>query len=156
MDASLIWKDPSVLAWCHSLLASYRHWMGTDLIEPSDDPASQSHALFHAPFVLVSHGIEDDPLLNYGNHMALSLWELSWDELIRTPSRVTAELANRAERERMLREAGANGHIKNYRGVRISKSGRRFMIEQAVVWNVLDLAGHRVGQAATFSNWRFL
>ena len=94
MEASPIWKEPSVLAWCHILLASYRHWMGTDLIEPSDNPASQSHALFHAPFVLVSHGIEDDPLLNYGNHMALSLWEFSWDELIRTPSRVTADSAS--------------------------------------------------------------
>jgi hypothetical protein len=155
MDAS-IWKQPSVVAWCHILLASYRHWIGTDLIEPGRDPASQSHILFHAPFVLVSHGIEDDPLLNYGNRMALTLWELSWEELVRTPSRVTAEPVNRAEREQMLQDAKSNGHIKNYRGVRISKSGRRFLIEQAVVWNVLDSAGHRVGQAATFSHWRFL
>jgi hypothetical protein len=88
--------------------------------------------------------------------MALTLWELSWEELVRTPSRVTAEPVNRAEREQMLQDAKSNGHIKNYRGVRISKSGRRFLIEQAVVWNVLDSAGHRVGQAATFSHWRFL
>ena len=156
MDASPIWKQPSVVAWCHVLLESYRHWIGTELIEPRGDPAFQSHILFHSPFVLVSHGIEDDPLLNYGNGMALSLWDLSWEELIRTPSRVTAEPVNRAEREQMLEEARTNGHIKNYRGVRVSRSGRRFMIEQAVVWNVLDSAGHRVGQAATFSEWRFL
>jgi hypothetical protein len=156
MDSSPIWKQPSVVAWCHLLLASYRHWIGANLIEPDGDPTSQSHTLFHAPFVLVSHGVEDDPLLNYGNRMALNLWELSWAELTRTPSRITAEPVNRAEREQMLQEASANGHIKNYRGIRISKSGRRFMIEQAVVWNVLNLAGHRVGQAATFSDWRFL
>jgi hypothetical protein len=145
-----------VVAWCHILLTSYHHWIGADLIEPAGDPASQSHMLFHSPFVLVSHGIEQDPLLNYGNRMALSLWELSWDELIRTPSRLTAEPVNRADREGMLEQARTNGHIRNYCGVRISKSGRRFLIEGAVVWNVVDSTGHRLGQAATFSDWRFL
>ena len=145
-----------MVAWSHILLVSYRHWMKADLIESSGDPASQAEALFHSPFVVVSHGIDDDPLLNYGNRMALNLWELSWDELTGTPSRLTAEPVNQAERKRMLKQASMAGHIKDYRGVRISKSGRRFLIEDAVVWNVVDTAGRRLGQAATFSEWRFL
>ncbi|HEX2055620.1 MAG TPA: MEKHLA domain-containing protein [Nitrospiraceae bacterium] len=156
MRTSPIWSSESVVMWSQVLLASYRHWLGTDLIEPVSDPVSRSRVLFHAPFVVVSHGVEEDPLLNYGNQMALSLWELSWDELMRTPSRLTAEPVNRAEREGMLEQARTNGHIKNYRGVRISKSGRRFLIEQAVVWNVVDSNGRRLGQAATFSTWSFL
>ncbi|MEX5220097.1 MAG: MEKHLA domain-containing protein [Nitrospiraceae bacterium] len=156
MDEIPIWTRPSVAEWCRTLLSSYRHWTGSELIEPSADGARRVQALFFAPFVLVSHGIEHDPVLNYGNRMALDLWEMSWDELTATPSRLTAEPINRMERERILEEARTRGHIANYRGVRISKSGRRFMIEHAVVWNVVDSTGRRIGQAATFSEWTFL
>lgn len=145
-----------MMEWCHTLLASYRHWTGAELIEPVADREYQSRILFLAPFVLVSHGIEDDPLLNYGNRTALSLWEMSWDELTTTPSRLTAEPVNQAEREEMLEEARTSGYIANYRGIRISKSGRRFLIDRAVVWNVVDSIGYRVGQAATFSDWKVL
>jgi hypothetical protein len=151
-----IWTWESVVAWSQILLVSYRRWLRADLIEPGGDPASQSHRLFHSPFVVVSHGIEDDPVLNYGNLMALTLWEFSWEELVRTPSRLTAEPADRTQRAGMLEQARTNGHITNYQGVRISKSGRRFLIEQAVVWNVVDSTGQPLGQAATFSHWRVL
>ncbi len=116
----------------------------------------QAHALFHAPFVIVSHGTQKDPILNYGSQLALTLWEMTWEQLMQTPSRLTAEPMNRAEREDMLERARAQGYIDNYRGVRISSSGRRFLIEQAVVWTVIDHAGHPRGQAATFSRWTFL
>jgi len=45
------------------------------------------------------------------------------------------------------------GFIDDYAGVRVAASGRRFRIEQAVVWNLLDDAGQRHGQAATFEHW---
>jgi hypothetical protein len=156
MDEIPVWTRPSVAAWCRTLLASYWHWTGSELIAPSADSARRIQALFFAPFVLVSHGIEEDPVLNYGNRMALDLWEMSWDELTATPSRLTAEPSNRMEREQILERARTRGHIADYRGVRISKSGRRFLIEHAVVWNVIDMAGRRLGQAATFSKWTFL
>ena len=41
-------------------------------------------------------------------------------------------------------------------GVRIAKSGRRFRIAQAIVWNLLDEHGARCGQAAMFEHWEFL
>ena len=156
MEETPLWIRPSVMEWCRTLLTSYRHWTGSELFEPVAGLASRSEALFRAPFVLVSHGIEEDPILNYGNRMALDLWEMSWDELTTTPSRLTAEPINRAERQRILEQAKTKGYISDYRGVRISKSGRRFLIERAVVWNVVDAAGHRLGQAATFSEWSFL
>jgi hypothetical protein len=63
---------------------------------------------------------------------------------------------NRAEREWMLERARVQGYVDNYRGVRISNSGRRFLVESAIVWSVIDQAGRRQGQAATFSRWTFL
>jgi hypothetical protein len=40
--------------------------------------------------------------------------------------------------------------------VRISTSGRRFVILNVTIWNVVDADGATAGQAATFADWRFL
>ncbi len=73
--------------------------MGKDLIERTSDAKQQTRMLFEASFVIVSHGAEPDPILNYGNQIALNLWELPWDQFIKTSSRLTAEPDDRAERE---------------------------------------------------------
>lgn len=147
------WMDPGVVHWIQRLLDSYRHWIGSDLIERHGDPEFQARTLFESPLVVVSHGSEGDPILNYGNQTALELWEMTWEEFIKTPSRLTAEPVNRAEREWMLEQARVRGFIDTYRGVRISGTGRRFLVENALIWNVLDAGHQRIGQAATFSHW---
>jgi hypothetical protein len=115
-----------------------------------------SKELFDTPFVLVSHGTQADPILNYGNRAALALWEMSWDEFTRTPSRLTAEAPDREERARLLAAVTAHGFIDDYSGVRISKTGRRFKISDATVWNLISADGTPCGQAATFLHWKFL
>jgi hypothetical protein len=154
--ASQIWTNPAIVEWSQLLLNSFRHWTKRELLERVGDPDYQAHALFRSPLVVVSHGMEEDPLLNYGNQVALELWELTWELLVKTPSRLTAEPVNRAEREWMLEQARTRGYLDTYRGVRISSTGRRFLVENAVVWNVVDAGGQRVGQAATFSQWTWL
>lgn len=149
----LIWALPSVIAWSKQLLDSYHHWTGRDLLVRSGSIEDQAQALFAAPFVVVSHGTEPDPILNYGNQAALDLWEMTWDRLTRTPSHHTAEPMNRAERARMLQKVKELGFYDRYRGVRISATGRRFLVEEAVVWTVMDARGRSLGQAATFSRW---
>lgn len=150
------WMDPAVVQWIQQLLNSYRHWIGRELIERHGEPAFQARALFESPLVVVSHGTEADPILNYGNQTALDLWEMTWEQLIKTPSRLTAEPVNRAEREWMLEQARTRGFIDTYRGVRISGTGRRFLVENALIWNVLNARHERIGQAATFSRWNWL
>ena len=141
------------MEWSQLLLDSYRHYIGNDLIERTPDAEQQARTLFEASFVVVSHGVEPDPILNYANQTALDLWELSWDRFIKTPSRLTTEPDERAERERLLTQARAEGYYDGYRGVRISSTGRRFRVEQALIWTVIDSAGKPIGQAATFSQW---
>lgn len=150
------WMDPVVVQWTQRLLDSYRHWIGKELIERQGEPKSQARALFESSMVVVSHGTEEDPILNYGNQTALDLWEMTWEQLIKTPSRLTAEPIDRAEREWMLEQARVRGFIDTYRGVRISGTGRRFLVENALIWNVLDAGLQRIGQAATFSHWTWL
>jgi hypothetical protein len=145
-----------MVTWSQLLLDSFRRWTGRDLLVRTGTPEVQAEALFAAPFVVVSHGTEADPLLNYGNQRALDLWELSWAQLTSTPSRLTAEPMNRSERARMLAVAEEQGYFAGYRGIRISSTGKRFLVEDATVWNVVDGQGIRVGQAATFAHWTLL
>jgi len=112
--------------------------------------------LWRAPRVIVAHGTEADPVFFYGNRMALELFELSFSEFTRLPSRYSAEPMEREERERLLHKVSQQGYVDDYRGVRVARSGRRFMIAAATVWNLLDAAGVCHGQAATFTDWRYI
>lgn len=150
------WKTPAVFEWISNLLHSYAYWTGTPLIPPVESLEEKGQRLYDAPFVVVSHNTDKDPVLNYGNHLALRLWEMDWDQFTRTPSRLTTEPVNQMERERMLTEATVKGYISDYRGIRISSSGRRFLVENAIVWTVFDRDRCTKGQAATFTTWTFL
>lgn len=151
-----VWALPGVVTHTAIMVRSLKHWTGRDLVMPVEDPSELSRAVFDAPFVLMSHGTEPDPILNYGNQSALTLWEVSWGELTRTPSRFTAEAPNREERARLLEVVTRNGFIDDYAGVRISQTGRRFRIEKATVWNLLSKDGQHYGQAAMFERWAWL
>lgn len=148
--------SPALIAHSECLIRSLAHWTGRDLAPGVSDPRERARLLFEAPYVLVSHGTEADPILNYGNRAALALWETTWDELTRMPSRLTAEAPNREERARLLERVTRDGFIADYSGVRISRTGRRFRIAEATVWNLIIPEGHLCGQAAMFSNWTFL
>jgi hypothetical protein len=152
----LIWERKEIIAHTECLARSLKHWTGRELMPGVSDPRELSRRVFEAPFVLVSHGTEAEPVLNYGNRSALTLWDISWDELTRTPSRLTAEAPNREARARLLERVTRDGFIDNYSGVRIGRTGRRFRIAQATVWNLLSPGGAAYGQAAMFSNWTFL
>jgi hypothetical protein len=151
-----IWETDFALEHTACLARSLRHWTGRELLPGLSGGAELARAVFEAPFVLVSHGTEADPVLNYGNRAALSLWEMSWEELTRTPSRLTAEAPNREERARLLEAVTRQGFIDDYSGVRISRAGRRFRIARATVWNLLAEDGRPCGQAAMFDRWEFL
>ncbi len=139
------------------LLGSYHRLTGRLLLAADGlSPEALADAVNDAPFALVSHGIEVDPVFNYGNKTALRLFGMSGQEFTVLPSRYSAEQPNREARERLLHEVKNHGFIDDYSGVRIAKEGHRFLIERATVWNVIDEQGCYHGQAATFSEWRFL
>ncbi|EFM10555.1 MEKHLA domain protein [Paenibacillus curdlanolyticus YK9] len=61
------------------IIESYRRLLGQDLIDTTladaqSEAAGYEEALFNAPIVVLSHGTEEDPILNYGNAAALALW----------------------------------------------------------------------------------
>jgi hypothetical protein len=107
-------------------------------------------ALWNAPRAIVAHGTEADPVFFYGNRLALQLFEMSFEEFTRLPSRFSAEPLAREERARLLDQVMWQGYVDGYSGMRISGSGKRFMIADGTVWNIVDEQGKLRGQAAVF------
>ncbi len=138
------------------LCASYEQWTSQKLLDVNPQSGDLVEHLFHAPFGLVSHGMEADPIFNFGNATALELFEMSWEAFLRLPSRESAEPISRQERAVLLDRVSTEGFIDDYRGIRISASGRRFRIEQATVWNLIDSSGKPWGQAAKLDRWSYV
>lgn len=130
------------------IASSFERLLGRPLIEPGPDVVA---ALWRAPAAILAHGIEPDPVFFFANAAALSAFEYDVETVLRTPSRKSAEAPLRGERQALLDRVAAEGFIDDYSGVRIASSGRRFTIDRAIVWNLVDEAGVRRGQAATFS-----
>ena len=148
------WRAPETVGLALAMIGSHRDLTGRDLIAtPSGaDDVAIATALYHAPQVILAHNAGEDPVFIYANLCTQRLWELSWDAFLALPSRQSAAPHARAERAALLARVRLRGFIDDYRGERVSASGRRFTIEQATVWNLPSGSG-RSGQAATFARW---
>ena len=134
------------------LCSSFQKWTAKTLFQNS----RIEQDLYHAPFALVSHGTERDPVFNYANLKAQELWELDWPQFTQLPSRLSAEPMLQQVRDTFMKEVSNNGFVSHYNGVRISSTGKRFMIKNTTVWNVVDGNGKYHGQAAMFAEWEFV
>lgn len=109
--------------------------------------------LWTAPYSMLSHDTSNPPRFVYSNAKALEAFETSWEDWIGRPSRESAEEDEREDREKLLKDVEEKGYSEGYRGVRVSAKGRRFVIDEAILWNVED-RGKRIGQAALFTSWK--
>ena len=103
---------------------------------------------------MLAHDNGPDPKFVYANRCAQACFEYDWDEMVSMPSRLSAEAPDRAERQALLDAVAERGFMSGYRGLRVAKSGRHFIIENGIVWELVDQNGVRHGQAATFHSWR--
>jgi PAS domain-containing protein len=133
------------------LTGSYTRLVKAPLVPEGADAGWLYH---EAPFAVLAHSTDPDPKFVYANKAAQACFEYSWDEFLALPSRLSAEPTDRAERQRLLDQVARNGFLSGYRGIRVAKSGRRFIIEDGVVWELIGRDGVRRGQAATFRTWR--
>jgi hypothetical protein len=147
------WQQSEVIFHSQVLCSSFQHWTGETLVEAENNPLALSEKLFFAPFVVVSHGTQIEPIFNYGNQLALKLWQMEWQDFTRLSSRLSAEPIEQSEREAMLKSSLEQGLITNYQGIRISSKGDRFLIEDGIIWTILDQQNQHCGQAAMFMHW---
>lgn len=151
-------QPPPELAEAASLiLTNYRRWLGLDLVE-AEDPCEAIFQLWQTPRVVLSAigPVGTDHSFNYANRAGLDLFETSLADLLGKPSSCSAEPMHQAERTHFLETVARQGFMENYSGIRISQKGRRFRIQNATVFNLVDGAGSYLGQAATFAEWEYL
>lgn len=159
MDVSLVSPDPFSSLDAHDrswlithtqrLLWSFHHWTGRSLLDVYGSPWEQVQQLWDAPFGLLSHNTDVDPIFTYGNRQALQTFGYSWVELTQLPSRLSAEPQAQSDRDRLLAASRAQGVVEGYSGIRIRKTGDRFWIQDGTLWNLVDDRGEYHGQAAT-------
>ncbi|SUW56039.1 MEKHLA domain [Burkholderia oklahomensis] len=136
------------------LADSHLRLTGASLLDPAVPHADGPRWLYEdAPFCVLAHDTAEDPRYIYANKTVQRCFEYSWDEMTALHSRLSAEHPNREERARLLESVRTRGFATGYRGLRISKSGRRFWIEDVTVWNLIDRDGTYRGQAATYRRW---
>ena len=137
------------ISFFNLLADSYLKLIGQPLVpeEISSDRAVQ-WLYEDAPFGLLAHNTAPDPIFIYGNKTAQKCFEYTWEELTALPSRLSAEPAEQSERQHFLERVEKDGYVTGYRGIRITKYGKRFWIEDATVWDLTDESGKFCGQAA--------
>jgi len=138
-------------AFFEILCKSHARFVGRRLAHEGGDAAWLYE---DAPFAVLAHDASADPRFIYANRTAQRCFGYSWEEFVGLPSRLSAEAPERAARQALLDAVAQNGFAAGYRGVRITKSGRRFWIEDGVVWRLVGPDDKPAGQAATFSAWR--
>jgi hypothetical protein len=144
-------QDASVEAYVRHLVNSYARFTGKVLADQVD-----AVSLYHAPFIVVSHGVQPDPVFCYANLAAQKLWGMDWQAFTQLPSRLSAEPDAQQERSRLLALAEKQGYVDRYEGVRITVDKRRFRIRNCLLWNVVNEQNERIGQAASFSQVEWL
>ena len=150
----LLEAHPELAGHCQLMLSSYQLLLGKPLIASDIIQQHGLAALFEAPFGLVSHDTQKSPIFNYGNRLALQLFERSWDDFTQMPSRQSVERCEHEDREQLLKSVTEKGYSSNYRGIRHSATGKRFYIDNTTVWNLIDDNGIYQGQAAAIFSWQ--
>ncbi len=154
-ESQLIWQKPEVITQSLRIINSFSHWFKKDLINTNGTDLEIAERLFKADVAVLSHTNQQEPIYNYGNGLALQFWELNWESLIKLPSRSTAEAIVQKERDRILQSCKNNG-FSTWEGVRISSTGKRYLITNGLLWNLLDENNQFCGQAATYNQWKLL
>jgi hypothetical protein len=136
-------------AFVAKLAASFARATGGDLAaEAGLDPARLGQGAWEGRFALLTHDMS--AILNYANRFTLDLWEMDWETMRQTPSRLTAPEEDRAARAELMAAVARDGFVRDYRGRRVSRSGKLFLIERATVWTMTDQSGVAFGTGAFF------
>lgn len=136
------------------LNTSFESFIGKPFVIPKENE-SLLEAVNNANFGLLSHGNELDPIFNFANTKALTLFDYSFDEFTKLPSRLSAQVVSQEERNALLKQAQQFGFIKDYKGIRISSKGVLFEINDVILWNVIDANNKFCGQAALINAWKY-
>ena len=134
------------------LESSYRRLTGKTLI-PAELPDEEAANWLYdcAEFCVLAHSRDEDPTFVYANMAAQRRFGYDWEEITQLPSRLSAAPQDREERQRFIERVRQDGYCAGYSGTRIMKSGQRFQIQDATLWQLVDEEGTVHGQAVVIA-----
>jgi len=136
------------------ILESYRRLLGYDLIPRSGAAAEDARRLFELPLAVLAHDTAPQPLLDWANRAALAAFDATPEALLGLPSSRTAPADAAADRGKLFDVLARQGFVTGYSGVRVSLTGRRFVIDDVTVFALADAAGRPAGHAAVIGSTR--
>ncbi|MBW9114603.1 MEKHLA domain-containing protein [Rhizobium cauense] len=142
--------NPYDPAFFELLTGSFKRLVGRPLVEQDRGP---EWLYGDAPFVVVAHNTDTDPTFVYANLTAQRVFGYSWSEFTKLRSKLSAGPSERSERQALLDAVAQNGFMAGYRGLRVTRSGGHFWMEDGIVWQLRGSNGEDFGQAAMFSKW---
>lgn len=142
-------------AYLARVVASFARVTGGSLgLDPHDKDLGRK--IYSADFALLTHRGDAEATLNYGNALALKLWDCDWERFTTTPSRATAPTDASLARDDLMARVAQNNFVTGTSGKRISATGRIFLIRNVTVWRLLDESGDAFGVGATFRDYEYL
>lgn len=133
------------------VLESFTRVVGRPLVPPRLDDGQAVRWLYEeAPYCVLTHDTAAGPRFVHANKAAQHCFKYPWAEFARLPSRLSAEEPNRAERRVFLDQVTRDGLAEGYRGLRVSRSGRRFFIEDVPLWQMIDDGASCMGKGPCF------
>ncbi|KNC99940.1 uncharacterized protein SPPG_05313 [Spizellomyces punctatus DAOM BR117] len=157
------YHTPTTLGNVHRAIVSFHHYFNQTLVPFTARPSKNellkvADTVYALPFIFLTHtGTPTgghDPIYNFGNEKALSVFGRTPAELLQFPSRLSAGPDERTRREDFMREVAVKGCVKDYDCIRVKKDGSPLKMWDGYVWNVRDESGEIVGQAAMFKKWQ--
>lgn len=146
--------DPCFIARAQEILDSYRRLLGRELVDRSGDAAEDARRLFDLPLAVLAHDTAPQPLLDWANRAAARAFDATPESLLGRPSAATAPADAVADRGKLFDTLARDGFVTGYSGVRVSLTGRRFVIDDVAVFKVTDAAGRPAGHAAVIGATR--
>jgi PAS domain-containing protein len=146
--------DPAFIARATLVLESFRRLLGRELITRSGNAAEDARRLFDLPIAVLAHDTSPAPLLDWANQAAARAFEATPESLLGRPSAATAPADALADRGKLFEALARDNFVIGYSGVRVSLTGRRFIIDDVTVFEVTDAAGRPAGHAAVIRETR--
>ena len=102
-------------------------------------------------FAVLSHGNQTDPIYNYVNAAGFRVFRWPAEVYYRLPSRKSApEGSARQQRAKVIDDTVASDITYIDEAVRVRYPNATVTLRDAILWNVYDDAGYRVGQTVLF------
>mmetsp|Transcript_17266 Transcript_17266/g.49473 ORF Transcript_17266/g.49473 Transcript_17266/m.49473 type:complete len:235 (-) Transcript_17266:773-1477(-) len=148
----LTWSDKSLTKSCEDkkggLYDRINELLGGESAETITTP-QQVHE--SSRFAVLSHGNQTDPIYNYVNTAGFRVFRWPAEVYYRLPSRKSApEGSARQQRAKVIDDTVAEDITYIEEAVRVRYPNDTVTLRDAILWNVYDDGGYRVGQTVLF------